>query len=344
MGRALFDLCVIAGCTGLALAASFSRYEAAGRAGPSVPNGARLSSEPCVVSSASYDEYVAVLASRPPADRRDTPFDATTFRRNTPEVWFRALKSESGVRCRKVRYASDGLGVAAYVVEPVTAGRHPAVVINRGGTGAFGMIRTGELVEMAGWALDGYVAVASQYRGTDGGDGQDEYGGADVADVLNVAALARGLPTVDPEALYAYGLSRGGMMTYLALRQGLVVRAAATVGAPTNLAGGLAERPEMDEVYRELMPGYATRKDEHLRARSALEWPEQLTAPLLILHGGADWRVPPADALALASRLEALDRPYGLMVYAGDDHPLTRSWPEARAKIRAWFRAHAKNE
>jgi len=65
-----------------------------------------------------------------------------------------------------------------------------------------------------------------------------------------------------------HGVSRGGMMTFRALAAGLRVRAAATVGAPADLAMGLTHRPEMEEVYRDLMPGYATRKAEHLRARS----------------------------------------------------------------------------
>jgi len=303
-------------------------------------DGELVAEAPCVVSSPSYDDYVAFLKARPPADPKDTAFDEAAFRRNTPEPWFRALKAGDGVRCRRITYGSDGLRVTGFIVEPTTAGPHPIVVFNRGGTQAFGAIRTGDLVELAGWALDGYVVVASQYRGNDGGEGAEEWGGADVNDVRHLATLARALPNVSPEALYMYGLSRGGMMTLLALKAGLRVRAAATIGAPTDLALGLTLRPEMEEVYRDLMPDYVRRTDEHLRARSAVLWPDALTTPLLMLHGGADWRVSPADALALATRLQARGRPYELVVYADDDHPLTVNWAEARARIRAWFRRH----
>jgi dipeptidyl aminopeptidase/acylaminoacyl peptidase len=137
-----------------------------------------------------------------------------------------------------------------------------------------------------------------------------------------------------------FGVSRGGMMTYLALKAGLHVRAAATVGAPADLAVSLTHRPEMEEVYRQLMPDYATQKAEHLRARSAVHWAGAISAPLLMLHGGADWRVWPGNSLSLASKLQALGRPYGLVIYEGDDHPLTRNWPDARTRIREWFRRH----
>jgi len=258
---------------GRALAASIltgvvALLSSSGQAAHAPADGALVAEAPCVVSSPTYGDYVTALKGRAAADPKDTGFDEAAFRRNTPEAWFLALKGAGGVRCRRITYGSDGLRVTGFIVEPSTPGRHPAVIFNRGGTQHFGAIRTADLVEFAGWALDGYVVVASQYRGNDGGEGREEWGGADVHDIVNLAVLARALPSVEPEALYMHGVSRGGMMTYRALAAGLRVRAAATVGAPADLAMGLTHRPEMEEVYRDLMPGYATRKAEHLRARS----------------------------------------------------------------------------
>jgi dipeptidyl aminopeptidase/acylaminoacyl peptidase len=133
-------------------------------------------------------------------------------------------------------------------------------VYNRGGNREFGSIRTADLMEFAGLALDGFVVLASQYRGNDGGEGAEEFGGADVADVLHLIALGRSLPEVDPDRIYMYGFSRGGMMTYLALKHGAKVRAAAVIGGPADLLSGLARRPEMEGEYRETMPEYDKRK------------------------------------------------------------------------------------
>jgi dipeptidyl aminopeptidase/acylaminoacyl peptidase len=321
------------------LAAALSTT-APGLAQAGIADGALLSEEPCAASSMSFDEYVAFLGSRPAGDPRDTPFDEAAFRRNHPREWFEALGDERRVRCRRITYGSDGLRVTGFIVEPAAAAstvRHPAIVFNRGGNRMLGAIRIADLMEFAGWALDGYVVVASQYRGNDGGEGREEFGGADVADVLNVLALARRLPSVDPERVYMYGFSRGGMMTYLALAHGAEVRAAAVLGGPGDLEEGLRHRPEMETVYRDLMPEYDARRAEHLRARSAAAWPERLSVPLLILHGGADWRVWPGEALAVAAGLQRLGRPYELVVYAGDDHPMSANLPDVRARLRAWF-------
>jgi dipeptidyl aminopeptidase/acylaminoacyl peptidase len=145
--------------------------------------------------------------------------------------------------------------------------------------------------------------------------------------------------------MFVYGFSRGGMMTYLALKHGLPVRAAAVVAGPTDLVTEIQSRPEMETaVYRELMPDYDKRKQEHLQARSAMYWAEKLIVPLLIQHGGADWRVQPSQSLKLATRLQELQKPYELVVYAEDDHPLTRNQPESRQRIIHWFRRHLKQE
>ncbi len=325
------------GGVGVLLAAMLATAPAFAQA---AADGALLSEEPCAASPMSFDEYVAFLASRPAGDPRDTLFNEATFRRNHPREWFEALSDERRVRCRRITYGSDGLRVTGFIVEPASpasTARHPLIVFNRGGNQAFGAIRTADLMEFAGWALDGYVVVASQYRGNDGGEGREEFGGAEVADVLNILALGRQLPLVDPDRVFMYGFSRGGMMTYLALAHGAEVRAAAVLGGPGDLAEGLRHRPEMETVYRELMPDYEARKAEHLRARSAAAWPERLSAPLLILHGGADWRVWPGVALAVAAGLQQRGHPYELVIYEGDDHPMTANLPEVRARLRAWF-------
>ncbi len=83
-------------------------------------------------------------------------------------------------------------------------------------------------------------------------------------DASSLVTLAHAWPGVDADAVFMYGFSRGGMMTYLALKHGAPVRAAAVIGAPGDLMRGLEQRPEMEEVYREVMPDYARGKEAHL--------------------------------------------------------------------------------
>jgi dipeptidyl aminopeptidase/acylaminoacyl peptidase len=189
------------------------------------------------------------------------------------------------------------------------------------------------LVRAAPYVREGYLTLLPQYRGADGGEGKDEFGGADVHDVLNLVPVARAQPQADVGRLVVFGGSRGGMMTFLALRAGLPARAAAIQAGAADLAA--TPRPEMKKVYSELIPGYP--RKQVMRQRSAAFWAEEIGVPLLLLHGTADWRVPPTDTLAVAARLQQAGREYALHMFAGDDHGLTKNTDEVRTLTLRWF-------
>ncbi|MFZ0429656.1 MAG: hypothetical protein WAO20_16180, partial [Acidobacteriota bacterium] len=100
-----------------------------------------------------------------------------------------ALKDER-FEFAKVVYLSDGLRVICYEYRPKkTDGRkYPAIVFNRGSY-VRGEIAPELIVLFRRLASAGYVILAPLYRGSDGGEGRDEMGGADLDDLLNVAPL-----------------------------------------------------------------------------------------------------------------------------------------------------------
>jgi dipeptidyl aminopeptidase/acylaminoacyl peptidase len=53
-----------------------------------------------------------------------------------------------------------------------------------------------------------------------------------------------------------FGWSRGGMMTYLALARTDRIAAAIVGSGVTDLPDMLARRPEMEDVFQALVPGY----------------------------------------------------------------------------------------
>jgi dipeptidyl aminopeptidase/acylaminoacyl peptidase len=148
------------------------------------------------------------------------------------------------------------------------------------------------LGRMASW---GYVVVASQYRGSiDGGEGKDGFGGRDLNDVLNLFLVLSEIPGADTARVGMYRESRGGMMTYLALKRSCNVKAAAVVGGMTDAFDVIKNHPEMEDVsFKPLIPDYSLKRDAVLKARSAVYWSDSLCrqTPLLIMHGGADSRV-----------------------------------------------------
>jgi len=245
--------------------------------------------------------------------------------------------------CRRIRYFSDGLQVVAYALHPTAvSAKLPVVLFLRGGNRDFGRVDESLMREfLLPFLRAGYAVVAPQYRGADGGEGQDEFGGADVHDVTNLVPLLRGQSWADADQLFVYGASRGGMESWLALRAGLPARAAVVHAGPSDLEEERRSRPELEKVWAELAPGYAGHEAAFVESRSAQRWAAEIHVPVLILHGTADWRVSPQESLAMAAKLQALGREYGLVMFTGDDHGLTANRDEALRRSIAWFAAHS---
>src|SRR4030095_11639469 len=114
------------------------------------------------------------------------------------------------VEFHRITYLSDGLKVKGYLAGPKIGERLPCVIYNRGGNREFGALRRGPAAAMLGRVASwGYVVVASQYRGNVGGEGREEFGGADVNDVLNLIPLLQSWPQADASRLGMYGWRRG---------------------------------------------------------------------------------------------------------------------------------------
>jgi dipeptidyl aminopeptidase/acylaminoacyl peptidase len=239
-----------------------------------------------------------------------------------------------------ITYASDGLKVMGYYIRPGKEGIYPCLIYNRGGNREFGAIvdRTviNLLCRIASW---GYVVVASQYRGNCGGEGQEEFGGADINDVMNLFPLLDADPIADAERIGMYGGSRGGMMTYLAMTKTDRIKAAVIRCGAADLTDWTDDRSDMEEVFRDLIPGFTEQPDAVLRSRSAVYWPGKLckTTPLLIMHGAADWRVNPKASLKLSEGLLAARHPFRLLILEGADHALSECIPERDRQTREWL-------
>lgn len=239
-----------------------------------------------------------------------------------------------------ITYLSDGLKIKGFYVKPRGQGPFPCVVFNRGGNREFGsinpLVMANLICRMASW---GYLVVASQYRGGCGSEGKDEFGGADIGDVMSLIALIDEDPCADPDRIGMYGGSRGGMMTYLALAKTARIGAAVIRCGVSDLTTWCDDRKDMEEVYRDLIPGFDADREEVLKQRSAVFWADKLcpATPILILHGTADWRVSPLSALRMGEILLRKRHPFRLMMLEGADHALSECIPERNRQTREWF-------
>jgi dipeptidyl aminopeptidase/acylaminoacyl peptidase len=225
----------------------------------------------------------------------------------------------------KIVYLSDGLKVTGYMTMPKKAGNYPCVIMNRGGNRQLGAWYDFTILryfgEIASW---GYVVVGSEYRGNSGSEGKEEFGGSDVNDVLNLVPLLGNIDMADTTRIGMYGWSRGGMMTYLALKRTTQMKAAIIGSGMADAITLTIKRPGMDSVFAQLAPGYRTNRDSVLKTRSAYYWADQMckTTPLLLLTGSADWRVTPEEQLKMVNKLYEVKHPFRFALYEGGQHSL----------------------
>ncbi len=244
------------------------------------------------------------------------------------------------VECYRIKYLSHGYKVVGFIVKPKGEGsKYPVMIFNRGGNREFGKITKKSLKYLSYLSSNNYVVIASQYRGNDGGQGREEFGGRDINDVLNLVPLAKSLSFTEPDKIVMLGFSRGGMMTYLAIKNDAKIKAAAFVGGVTDLGQNYNEREEaMKKVIRELI---GMDKNEW-KKRSAYYWPEKINVPVLILHGEDDWRVKVSQAKKLSERLTEVGKVHELFEFPKGDHGLNTHRSERNRRIFEWFDKYLK--
>jgi dienelactone hydrolase len=234
----------------------------------------------------------------------------------------------------RMTYWSDGLRVNGFIGYPKGPGPFPVVIYNRGGMGGSGALTGTEIVA---FVETGYVALASQYRGNAGSEGLESFGYGDVIDVINLITLAQALPQADPWRIGMMGGSRGGMVTYMAIKAEAEsgrnrIRAAVTVGGISDLFRWVEDAPDMLDVLTVLVGPPPNQAPDLYKVRSAVYWPEWITCPLLIMHGENDWLVSPDQSRKLYDLMKSVGRDVTLLVYPDDDHQLTGQlggFPEA---------------
>ncbi len=297
-------------------------------------------SRTAVTSTLSYSDWLSRAYGGPSDDPRDRTPDMDRVRSYYTKPLYDAFFARSDTAADQLIYESDSLKIAGFAVYPVhPEQRLPVILWCRGGEEQNSAVRLGDLLIMSRWAARGFVVLATQYRGGPRSDGRDEFGGDDVHDVEALAKVAAHLNIAYTNRLYLYGYSRGGMMAYRAIADGLKVRAAVVNSGIATLDE--PARRDLLPIYRALMPDYTAEAANHFCRRSAICWPDKLGVPLLILHGTDDWRVPVRQAQSLQRVLVARGLPSRLHIYPRGQHVILNEDQGAiDDEILAFFAAH----
>lgn len=247
---------------------------------------------------------------------------------------------------QRIIYESDGLKVTGVTSFPIKteAGKHPILIYNRGGTREYGILTVlSAMRSMIPFAKAGYLIYASNYRGNDGGEGIEEFGGADVNDIFNLLKIAKTNPAWDGRNIFMLGHSRGGLMTYMAVRNNKEINAAVSIAGVADIIQSAKERADMKEkIYQKLIPGTGNERKQAYINRSALCWADEIYTPLLLMHGTSDDAVDISHSLKLAEKLKEAGKTYEIIIYEGGNHALLRQWSNVLEKSLNWFERYRR--
>ncbi len=240
----------------------------------------------------------------------------------------------------KITYLSDNLKVKGYLSYPkkISPGiKIPLIIWNRGGYGEKGSIdrftAKGIFGQISSW---GYAVLASQYRGNDGGEGKDELGGKDINDIKNLFSVAEELNFIDTTRTGIEGWSRGGMMTFILLKEKHDFKCAVLSGAISNLKAIADSNKNLTEIFKKLVG--SKEFDKKLKLRSSVNFINDLPdIPYLLMHGGSDDTVPVEQSIELAKKFSEKKRNYRLVIFEEGDHFLKNHRKEVDRLRKMWF-------
>lgn len=241
------------------------------------------------------------------------PLDPATF--VTPEL---------------VRYPSfDGLQIPAFVYRPTGARRPRPVIIDIHG-GPEGQSRPGFNINYQQWIADlGAVVISPNVRGSTG-YGKTwlaaDNGPLRQASVQDIGALLDWIatqPDLDADHVVVHGGSYGGFMVLASL----AAYSDRLAGAVNHFGiANFVSFLENTEAYRRDLrrAEYGDERDPAMRAVfdeiSPIHLTDRMTAPLLVLQGANDPRVPRSESEQIVDAVRAEGRPVWYLLAANEGH------------------------
>jgi len=205
----------------------------------------------------------------------------------------------------------------------------PAVVVVHGGPeGQFQPVFTFFIQYLV---QNGYAVLAPNVRGSTG------YGKAyshlddvekrmdSVADLAHAAHWLREQPGIDADRLVVYGGSYGGFMVLAALTAYPELWAAGVnVVGISNFVTFLENTSAYRRAHREAEYGSLARDREFLESIAPIRHVDNIVAPLFVVHGANDPRVPLSEAEQLVTALQARDVPVEFQVFDDEGHGVVK--------------------
>lgn len=250
---------------------------------------------------------------------------------------------------RRVEWESDGESISGIVyhdpdVDP-EAGDHPLVVAIHGGPVSYDEPTFS--FDHAVFTLRGYVVLRPNYRGGSS-YGRDfcealhgQWGTHEVTDIANGVESMVERGWADPERVFGYGFSYGGIAQgFLVTREPDLFAAAAPEHGIYDLRS--AYGTDDAHLWMENEYGYPWEVPEEIDASSAITDAGNVETPLLVTAGREDWRCPPSQSeqLYVAAKAQGVDA--RLVLYEDEHHAIGA--PDRAVhrleELVAWYERH----
>lgn len=254
-----------------------------------------------------------------------------------------------------VHYKSvGGLTISAVLWMPYNLkrdGKNPVVVYPHGGP-------TGETDDSfdpvpAALASRGYIVIAPNPRGSTGYGrafveaNKNDLGGADLADEANAARFLIKSGYADPKKIGITGGSYGGYMTVMAVSKMPKFWAAGVerYGIVNWTSLYNRSQPALREYVASLM-GTPKQNPEVFKKSSPLTYIHDVQAPLLVLQGENDIRVPKYEAEQIVTYLKKDGKTVDAKYYAEEGHGFMKRGNKIDAMQRTldWFKKYLKDK
>jgi dipeptidyl aminopeptidase/acylaminoacyl peptidase len=264
-----------------------------------------------------------------------------------------SLRPDDIPPARLVHYRSfDGTLISAYVWVPYNLrrdGSHPAVVLPHGGPAGQVVDRFNPLA--AALASRGYLCIAANVRGSSGYGATfqkmnyQDLGGGDLKDEVYARKFLIDTGYVDPHKVGITGGSYGGFMTLMAIGKtpGLWAAAVSRYGIIDWLAMLEKGDPLLHQYERTLLGDPVKDRQAYVDA-SPITYIDRVKAPLLVLQGVNDKRVPKEQAEQVVRTLRKKGRTVKAHYYAHEGHGFVRREDriDDTRRTLAWFDKYLK--
>ncbi|SDF78190.1 Dipeptidyl aminopeptidase/acylaminoacyl peptidase [Halorubrum xinjiangense] len=304
------------------------------------PASVRSDGERVVFAGHRTDAPSAVVSWRPDGDGAGT----TRLREATDDALDPAYVSEPESLAFPTGDAVGAEDATAYAyyypphnpdVEPPVDATPPLLVRVHGGPTSRSEASLSSTVQF--WTTRGVGVLAVNYRGSTGYGRafrealKGQWGVRDVLDCVNAARYAAEEGLADPDRLAISGGSAGGFAVLAALAFHDAFDAGASYYGVADLRALAEETHKFESRYLDGLVGPLPEAADVYKARSPVAHAEGIAEPLLLLQGGEDEVVPPAQAEAMIDALVANETPYAYVEFPEERHGFRDADNVARA-------------